>query len=323
MIESAPEAAAEALRQLAAGQLPQLRVSQELEPWLQERARAAERKELRRQYELKVQSGEWPAHETKMPLFPYQREGMLHLAFTERALLADEMGLGKTIQAIAACALLHRMDKARHVLVVTPASLKSEWEEQIQRFTALPYQLVFGGRSRRLAAYAGAPFFTIVNYEQMLADSLDVNTRLRPDIVVLDEAQRIKNWSAKTTQAIKRLRSRYAFILTGTPIENRLDELYSLMDFLNPSLLGPLFRFNREYYELDDRGRPSAYRNLDKLHQRVKPFILRRRKADVETELPERTDRNYFVPLSAEQQGEYDDHEGVVAKLASWPNAGP
>jgi superfamily II DNA or RNA helicase len=317
LVESAPETAAEALRRLAASQLPQLRVSQELEPWLEARAQAAERKELRHQYELKVQSGEWPAHETKMPLFPYQREGMLHLAFTERALLADEMGLGKTIQAIAACALLQRMDKARHVLVVTPASLKSEWEEQIQRFTALPYQLVFGGRSRRLAAYAGAPFFTIVNYEQMLADSLDVNTRLHPDIVVLDEAQRIKNWSAKTTQAIKRLRSRYAFILTGTPIENRLDELYSLMDFLNPSLLGPLFRFNREYYEMDDRGRPSAYRNLDKLHQRVKPLLLRRRKADVETELPERSDRNFFVPLSAEQQGEYDDHESVVAKLAS------
>jgi superfamily II DNA or RNA helicase len=317
LIESAPEAAVEALRELAANQLPQLRLSQELEPWLEARAQAAERKELRRQYELKVQSGEWPAHETTVPLFPYQREGMLHLAFTERGLLADEMGLGKTIQAIAACALLHRMGQARHVLVVTPASLKSEWEEQIQRFTPLPYQLVFGGRIRRLAAYAAAPFFTIVNYEQMLADSLDVNARLQPDIIVLDEAQRIKNWSAKTTQAIKRLRSRYAFILTGTPIENRLDELYSLMDFLNPSLFGPLFRFNREYYELDDRGRPSAYRNLDKLRLRVKPFILRRRKADVETELPERTDRNFFIPLSSEQQGEYDIHESIVAKLAA------
>ena len=164
---------------------------------------------------------------------------------------------------------------------------------------------------------APLPFFTIVNYEQMLADSLEVNQRLRPDIVVLDEAQRIKNWSTKTTQAIKRLRSRYAFILTGTPIENRIDELYSLMDFLNPSLLGPLFRFNREYYDLDDRGRPAGYRNLDKLHERIKPHMLRRRKADVETELPERTDRNYFVPLSAEQQGEYDGHERVVARLAS------
>jgi hypothetical protein len=254
---------------------------------------------------------------------------MLHLAFTERALLADEMGLGKTIQAIAACALLHRLGQADRVLVVTPASLKTEWEEQIQRFTDLPYQLVYGSRARRLGAYETAggrkagetpaplPFFTIVNYEQMLADSLEVNQRLRPDIVVLDEAQRIKNWSTKTTQAIKRLRSRYAFILTGTPIENRIDELYSLMGFLNPSLLGPLFRFNREYYALDDRGRPAGYRNLDKLHERIKPHMLRRRKADVETELPERTDRNHFVALSAEQQGEYDGHEHVVAQLAT------
>ena len=184
-------------------------------------------------------------------------------------------------------------------------------------------------RARRVKAYEAAgerkaggtpaplPFFTIVNYEQMLADSLEVNQRLRPDIVVLDEAQRIKNWSTKTTQAVKRLRSRYAFILTGTPIENRIDELYSLMDFLNPSLLGPLFRFNREYYALDDRGRPSGYRNLDKLNERIKAHMLRRRKADVETELPERTDRNHFVKLSDEQQGEYEGHEQVVAQLAS------
>jgi hypothetical protein len=100
----------------------------------------------------------------------------------------------------------------------------------------------------RKGAYDSAPFFTIVNYEQMRADALEVNARLRPDVVVLDEAQRIKNWSAKTTQAVKRLRSRYAFILTGTPIENRLDELYSLMDFLDPSCSARLFRFNRDYY---------------------------------------------------------------------------
>jgi hypothetical protein len=324
-----PEEAIAALKQLEADEAPGLRLSQELGPWLEGRRRATERKQLRHDYELKVQSGEWPAHETKVPLFPYQREGMLHLAFTERALLADEMGLGKTIQAIAACSLLHRLGQAARVLVVTPASLKTEWEEQIQRFADLPYQLVFGMRARRLKAYETAgerragetpaplPFFTIVNYEQMLADALEVNQRLRPDIVVLDEAQRIKNWSTKTTQAIKRLRSRYAFILTGTPIENRIDELYSLMDFLNPSLLGPLFRFNREYYALDDHGRPAGYRNLDKLHERIKPHMLRRRKADVETELPERSDRNHFVPLSDEQQGEYDGHEHVVAQLAS------
>jgi hypothetical protein len=336
------EAALAALRQLREAGFPQIRISQEVAGWLENRRRAAERKQLRREYELKVQSGEWPLHETKVPLFPYQREGMLHLAFTERALLADEMGLGKTIQAIAACALLNRLGKARHALVVTPASLKTEWEEQIQRFTDLPYQILFGARLQRLKAYhragqavqahgdsrslaprrgegqgEGFPFFTIVNYEQMLTDALDVNARLRPDIIVLDEAQRIKNWNTKTAQAVKRLRSRYAFVLTGTPIENRIDELHSLMDFLNPSALGPLFRFNRDFYELDDRGRPIGYRNLDQLHARIRPYLVRRRKADVETELPERTDRNYFVRLSDEQAARYGDHARIVLRLVN------
>ena len=311
---TAPEAV---LKLLQEANVPGLRVSQEVAPWLEARRQAEDRKRLRRDYEAKVQSGEWPPHETLVPLFPYQREGMLHLAFTERALLADEMGLGKTIQAIAACALLHRLGNATRVLVVTPASLKTEWEEQIQKFTTLPYQIIFGERARRLQAYqaATAPFFTIVNYEQMLRDALDVNARLRPDVVVLDEAQRIKNWNTQTAQVIKRLRSRYAFVLTGTPIENRIDEIRSLIDFLNPAALGPLFRFNREYYELDDRGKPVGYRNLDKLHERIKPFMLRRRKPDVETELPERTQRNYFVPLSDEQKNRYADHEGQVARL--------
>lgn len=297
--------------------VPELRISQEVTQWLENRRRIRDRSESRHEYEMNVQCGKWPSHETLVPLFPYQREGMLHLAFTERALLADEMGLGKTIQAIAACALLHRMGKAKKALVVTPASLKTEWEEQIQRFTSLNYQLVFGTRAKRLAAYEGAPFFTIVNYEQMLADSLDVNARLQPDIVILDEAQRIKNWSTKTTQAIKRLRSRYAFVLTGTPIENRIDELYSLMDFLDPSLLGPLFRFNREYYVLDDRGRPVDYKNLDKLHARIRPYMLRRRKSEVETELPQRIERNFFVPLSNEQRASYEDYAALVARLAA------
>jgi SNF2 family DNA or RNA helicase len=112
---------------------------------------------LRKDYEHRVQAGSWPAQETTVPLFPYQREGMLHLAFNERALLADEMGLGKSIQAIAACALLHRLNRARRVLIVTPASLKSEWEEQIRRFTPLAYQIVFVGPKARLRAREGRP----------------------------------------------------------------------------------------------------------------------------------------------------------------------
>lgn len=294
-----------------------VRISQDVTPWLESRFRSRDNVLARRDYELGVHEGRHPEHVTLSPLFPYQREGMMHLAFTERALLADEMGLGKTIQAIAAAALLHHLGKARRVLVVTPASLKTEWEEQIQRFTRLPLRLLFGGRSVRTAAYddPNPPFFTVANYEQIVADSLDINARLRPDIVILDEAQRIKNWSTKTAQAVKRLESRYAFVLTGTPIENRIDELRSLVDFLDPSLLGPLFRFNREYYELDERGRPAGYKNLDKLRERVKPVLLRRRKAEVETELPDRTDHNHFITLTPSMRDEYAGYEKSVGEL--------
>jgi SNF2-related domain/Helicase conserved C-terminal domain len=305
----------EVVDRLKSFRLSALRLSHEIPLWLEQMQRRIERISLRRDYEHKVQTGIYPLHETLVPLFPYQREGMLHLAFTERALLADEMGLGKTIQAIAACALLHRLGKASRVLVITPASLKTEWEEQIQQFTRLPYQIVFGRRSDRHRALQNSSFFTLVNYEQMMRDALDVNRLLRPDIVVLDEAQRIKNWGTKTAQAIKRLTSRFAFVLTGTPIENRIDELYSIVDFLDPNVFGPLFRFNREFYELDDRGRPAEYRNLDRLHDRVSPLLLRRRKADVETQLPGRTDRNLFLPLNASQSATYAEHELQVAKL--------
>ncbi|MDD2708601.1 MAG: DEAD/DEAH box helicase [Verrucomicrobiae bacterium] len=297
--------------------MPSVRVSQEIAPWLENRLRVEETKRLRKEYESRVHAGEWPAHETVVPLYPYQREGMLHLAFTERALLADEMGLGKTIQAIAACALLSRLGKAKHALIVTPASLKTEWEAQIQQFTRLPYQILFGSYHRRLAAYGNAPFFTIVNYEQMVKDALDVNTRLKPDVIILDEAQRIKNWTTKTAQAIKRLKSRYAFVLTGTPIENRIDELHSIMGFLNPAVLGPLFRFNREYYDLDERGHAQGFKNLDRLHDQIRPFMLRRRKADVETELPDRTDKNFMVPMSPQQENNYAPHAQKVTQLAN------
>ena len=298
---------------------PKLRISQDVEPFLEARQRAAERIALRRDYETGVVAGRHPEHVTLHPLYPYQREGMLHLAFGERALLADEMGLGKTIQAIAACALLHHLGKAKRVLIVTPASLKSEWEDQIGKFTTLSQRVIFGSRCARINYYAdrNPPFFTIVNYEQVVSDGLDINERLKPDIVVLDEAQRIKNWATKTAQAIKRLRSRYAFVLTGTPIENRIDELYSIVDFLDPALFGALFRFNRDFYELDEKGRPKDYKNLAALRERVRPVILRRRKHHVETELPARTDRNHFVKLTAAMHEEYEELKQQVSKLTA------
>jgi superfamily II DNA or RNA helicase len=293
----------------------EIRLSRHLLPWVEEQRRRAARQTARERFLDDVQAGRATLDVVQVPLYPYQHEGMLHLAFTERALLADEMGLGKTVQAIAACELLRRIRGIERVLVVSPASLKGEWEEQIARFTGLPSRIIAGPRAQRLTQYGEGAFFYLANYEQILLDGDAVQQHLAPDVIVLDEAQRIKNWQSRTARAIKRLRSPYAFVLTGTPLENRIDEIYSIVQFLDPSLLGPLFRFNREFYELDERGRPIGYRNLDELHRRLAPVLLRRRKDEVEGQLPGRLDKHYFVPLEDEQIPRYAEYERRVAQI--------
>jgi len=124
-----------------------------------------------------------------------------------------------------------------------------------------------------------------------------------------------EGWGTKTAQAVKRLASPYAFVLTGTPLENRIDEIYSIIEFLDPQVFGPLFRFNREFYVLDDRGRPAGYANLDELRRRIRPLMLRRRKDEVEEQLPGRIDNNYFVEMSAAQRGPYEEYQARAARL--------
>ena len=309
--------ALDALRDLARARPDCLRVSRRFESWLDARKAQGRRQRERARFEAALEAGRRSFDFLKHPLLPYQVEGTLHLAFGERVLLADDMGLGKTVQAIAACALLRELRGVERVLVVSPASLKAEWEEQIAKFSDLPSTIVFGRYPVRLSAYQRRTFFTLCNYEQVVADGRKLLDALQPDVVILDEAQRIKNWQTKTANAVKQLESRYAFVLTGTPLENRIDEIYSIVQFLDPDLLGPLFRFNRDFYELDDRGRPSGFRDLDELARRVSSVMLRRRKEDVESELPGRTTKTFFVPMTDTQNRTYADYEHYVQRLAA------
>ena len=309
--------ALDALRDMARAHPDRLRVSRSLEHWIDARKAPARRRRERARFTAGLEAGRRSFAFLKHPLLPYQVEGVAHLAFGERVLLADDMGLGKTVQAIAACALLRELRGVERVLVVSPASLKSEWEEQIEKFSDLPSTIVFGAHPARCAAYRRRTFFTLCNYEQVVADGRDLLDALAPDVVILDEAQRIKNWQTKTANAVKKLRSRYAFVLTGTPLENRIDEIYSIVQFLDPDLLGPLFRFNREFYELDEKGRPSGFRNLDELAKRVSSVMLRRRKEDVEGELPGRTVKTFFVPMTDAQTRAYEDYDLYVKRLAA------
>jgi len=224
----------------------------------------------------------------KAEILPYQLDGIAFAAGAGRAILADDMGLGKTLQGIGVAELLAREASIHKVLIVCPASVKSQWRSEILRFSERSCQIVVGSAEQRAAQYQNACFFTICNYEQVLRDIQAIG-RARWDLIVLDEGQRIKNWEAKTTQTVKNLRSPFALVLSGTPLENRLDDLFSVVEFIDDRRLGPAFRFFNRHRVTDEKGKVLGYKNLDLLRERLKPVLLRRTRRAVLKDLPPRT----------------------------------
>ncbi len=254
--------------------------------------------------------------EIRARLYPYQVDGVAFLAGRGRALLADDMGLGKTLQAIAAAYWLHRNDKVERALIVCPASLKYQWAREIQRFTGADAHLVQGPVDARAVQYRKGQGFYVVNYELVLRDLSIINETLAPDLLILDEAQRIKNWRTKIATAIKRIPSRYAFVLSGTPLENRLEDLYSLMQVVDPRVLGPLWRYLVDFHITDERGKVLGYRNLSELRRRLVPVMLRRDRALVRDQLPDRIEQRRDVALSPTQAEIHDDALNTAGRLA-------
>ncbi len=236
----------------------------------------------------------------KVELLPYQLDGIAFAAGAGRAILADDMGLGKTIQGIGMAELLAREAGIRKVLIVSPASVKSQWRSEILRFSERACQLVLGGAGQRADQYENDCFFTICNYEQVLRDILAIE-RAKWDLIVLDEGQRIKNWEAKTTQTMKSLRSPFALVLSGTPLENRLDDLFSVVEFIDDRRLGPAFRFFNRHRVTDEKGKVLGYKDLDALRENLKPVLLRRTRGAVMRDLPPRTTEIVRIPPTAEQ----------------------
>lgn len=258
----------------------------------------------------------------KVPLYPYQREGALFAAGAGRSLIADDMGLGKTIQAIAACEILAKMAGIERVLIVCPTSLKYQWKQEIEKFCDRPATVVEGLLARRADLYCDASFYKIINYDVVHRD-LDAIRAWGPEVVILDEAQRIKNWKTRRAQSIKRLDSRYAIVLTGTPLENRLEELHSIVEFVDRFRLGPMFRFLAEHQHVDENGRTIGYKNLDGIGRTLAPVLIRRTKKQVLQQLPERLDKNYFVPMTKQQMEHHEENRVLVAKIAAkWRRLG-
>jgi superfamily II DNA or RNA helicase len=236
-----------------------------------------------------------PPPALKATLRPYQQIGLNWLAFLRSVglggILADDMGLGKTIEAMAAM--------AGRTLVVCPTSVLPNWSAELARFRPSLAVNVYHGPTRKLDAAADV---TLTTYAILRLDREDL-ARQHWDAAILDEAQAIKNPDSQAARAAYALDADFHLAMTGTPVENRLDELWSLMHFANRGLLGGRREFDAELGRPIADGIPGA---AEALRRRIRPFVLRRRKAEVAPELPPRTEATIKITLDERERAIYD-----------------
>jgi len=283
-----------------------------------------------RDYARKLQGGGTPLRVMPPPAFtatlrPYQQQGLDWLqdlrASGMAGILADDMGLGKTAQTLAHIAVEHaagRLD--RPALVVVPTSLVANWMAEAAKFTPNLRLVVWHGldRHERRKEVGGADL--VVTTYTVLTRDIEIMRGLEWHIVVLDESQAIKNPEAKWSRAVRQLNARHHLCLSGTPVENNLGEIWSQFAFLMPGLLGDRRGFARRFRTPIEKNGDDARRLL--LARRLKPFLLRRTKGEVEADLPAKTEIVQRVVLEGEQRDLYETirltmHERVRREIAA------
>ncbi len=296
-----------------------IHIGEDAVDWAKHQARSAVQSRRASTIQESIENSRGRLPGIKARLYPYQVSGAAFLAGTGRALLADDMGLGKTLQAIAAATWLKNNESVGKILIICPASLKQQWAREIEKFTDLRSRIIGGPPPQRAAQYRQQATFFILNYELILRDLSIITETLCPDLIIMDEAQRIKNWRTKIATAVKLIPSRFAFVLTGTPLENRLEDLYSLMQVVDPKILGPLWRYMVDFHVTDERDKVLGYRNLSMLRQRLQSVMLRRDRDLVNDQLPERINQRLDVGMTARQIELHDDglmRAGRLAQIA-------
>jgi superfamily II DNA or RNA helicase len=238
----------------------------------------------------------------KADLRPYQKEGFSWLVFLHEinsgGILADDMGLGKTIQTIALLLWAKGKYKRKLNLVVAPTSVVPNWEREINKFAPSLKTVVWQGPNRHQRVPELEKADVMITSYALLRRDEEMLQELDLRYVILDEAQHIKNPMSQTARSAKKLRSERRLALTGTPIENRLSELWSIFDFVSPGLLGELKQFEERIARPIDRGDMET---AMRLRNTIKPFVMRRVKSDVAEDLPDKIEQEMIVPLSEEQ----------------------
>jgi ERCC4-related helicase len=253
----------------------------------------------------------------KADLFPYQKEGIDFTIFRRAAIIADEMGLGKTVQAIGSAILKKQIFGFRKTLIVCPATLKAQWKKEIEKFSREEALILTGLPQQRARQYLDDRyFFFIVNYETVLRDSHAINNA-DFDFLVLDEAQKIKNYETKTASAVKRLKAKHTLVITGTPIENRLIDIYSIINAIDPYYLGPLWEFSYQHclFDIEKPNKINGYYDLQKLNALLSNILIRREKQAVLSQLPDVQQKDVFVELSPLQEEFHASYMKAIAKI--------
>ena len=250
----------------------------------------------------------------KVNLYPYQKEGIRFAAKAGKAIIADEMGLGKTIQAIGTAELLRKEGLIGSVLVLCPTSLKYQWRSEIKKFTDAEVFVIEGSHLKRKEAYNRPEPYKIISYNSA-ANDIKILGSLQTDMLIMDEVQRLKNWNTQISRAARKIESDYSVILSGTPLENKLDELYSIVEFVDNFRLAPYYLFKDKHIITDETGQVLGYKNLNDIGKKLSDILIRRRKKDVKLQMPERSDKNLFIPMTNEQKGMHQEWQNQVRLL--------
>ena len=250
----------------------------------------------------------------KVNLYPYQKEGIRFAAKAGKAIIADEMGLGKTIQAIGTAELLRKEGLIGSVLVLCPTSLKYQWRSEIKKFTNAEVFVIEGSHLKRKEAYNRPEPYKIISYNSA-ANDIKILGSLQTDMLIMDEVQRLKNWNTQISRAARKIESDYSVILSGTPLENKLDELYSIVEFVDNFRLAPYYLFKDKHIITDETGKVLGYKNLNDIGKKLSDILIRRRKKDVKLQMPERSDKNLFIPMTNEQKNMHQEWQNQVRLL--------